>query len=206
MNKNEIESYACLVLKTFLPNTFGDLQPADCPDLQGDLWGVEVTRAEESWMVEADVLTSRIAQMKDRNCIPEEKKKKYGIRCYPTDETKPLKAVFSNNGLGQRIDERRVLWSLTVKLCKLNKGHYKKMRNYGLFIYSNMYCPNDNPCNQEILLSKMTKLSERYPVKYSKVFLLDIHGNFFVFDLSKNTSETYLYGSDFENGCSTYGN
>ena len=192
MNKNEIESYASLVLKTFSPNTFGDLIPADCPDLQGSLWGIEVTQAITPEDGEINKLTSKISKTGDVDCISKKHVlKKYGIVTY-LNERGTLLAVSSNNGIGALIDEQKTLHSLDIKLRKLNNGLYNKLPNYGLFIYSDMYSPNDNPCNQEELLIKMQKMSEKYLLRYSNIFLLDLEGNFFIFDLIKNKIETYL--------------
>lgn len=180
---NYDECYAKIILESFFPDEYQDLQISDRPDLRtkdGNI-GIEVTSAIPQKEQEALALASEIPYIdkeKQKGRIDYLKKKgykytKYGMLHPPRS--------YAWTGLGNPDIEitfcKDFFSAVAKKLDKLNSGKYELMARYDLFVISEIYIEEWMP---EILLEKLISYSSKR-LNYSSIYLLALNG-IFMFD------------------------
>lgn len=194
------ECYAKLVLETFFPGEYKNLKLSDQPDLRDVVHntGIEVTSAVRQKEREAVMLACEIPYLPEQDQkrrIEYLKRSGYNYTKYGMSHPK---RSYTWMGLGFPPIETTFcsdfLYAVAKKTEKLNQGKYALLKQYNLFVYSELYIEDWMPSK---ILEWLHSASNR-TMSYSVIYLLALNGLFW-FDIKQST-----YGM-LETGPKLYG-
>lgn len=183
------ECYAKLVLEKFFPDEYKNLELSDRPDLRNVKHniGIEVTSAIPQKEQEAVMLACEIPYLPEKDQKRRiEYLKRNGYKYEKYGMSHPRR-FYTWDGLGHPPIEitfcSDFLHAVTNKIEKLNQGKYAVLKQYNLFVYSELYLEGWMPSKiLEWLISKSNREK-----KYSVIYLLALNGLFW-FDIERQVS------------------
>lgn len=184
---NYDECYAKIILEMFLPGIYSNLQLSDKPDLRdvGKNTGVEVTSAIPRREQEALSLACEIPYLEEKaqnKRISYLKKIGYSYSKYGmTHPPRGYMWIGWDNPDVEITFCKDFLDAVKAKIEKLNSGKYELLKQYDLFVISELYIEDWMP---ECLLEKLISYKSE-KLNYSRVYLLALNG-LFVFELNTN--------------------
>lgn len=199
------ECFAKIMLETFFPNEFYQLDVFDCPDLQSESLdtGIEVTNAVNKKQKENEALYSKIG----RDQISGKELEKFIEKI--NSNYKPKKIYIGNEtykqelnryqntfliGIPEPVNFDRVKTSFAKKLQKLNTDHYKDFSHNYLYINSGICLP------ESLFLEAihfMAEYQKDYIRNFKEVFIY-IPGFFYRINLFTKKYSFFKVNNQFE--------
>jgi len=187
-NKYYWEEIARQMLLEFGESEWADLCNADKPDLQGSIWGIEVTQALTRQDGEIDALSNRVMNKPFAEITLKDKKKmeEYEILY---SEYKGKIALFTQPA--EWLNYNRILNSFQQKIRKLNSNNYANFPRYGLFLFADDPFEG-NEVNE--ITNNMIAIQKGQSKYFSMVFINCLFNYFWFCDLTTNSISSLNLG------------
>lgn len=176
------EECARLILVELGGTELADLRNADRPDLQGRLWGIEVTLAQGTNDGDIIALCNRVMDKNPKDITDRDKEKveKHGISLGEYQEK-----IVAFTPPAEFLNPRRILNSFNQKLMKLNAdSNYAYFKNYGLFQFSHGLFHEENITD---IIATLATVQEKYNRRFSMLFVCCAFNCLWLCDLTKNS-------------------
>lgn len=198
LNKKYEEFLAKLVLENFYPDRYIDLELSDKPDLRNETMGIgiEVTSSVEQVDREVVRLWSEAVRLPDGR---EKDKKIKGLKKLGINYTGNVQIGKSKHYDSFSVESGpfgKLLSAVESKLDKINQGHYAEMKEYDLFIHSDICMfPEEIEIKMPWLLRCMEQIHVR---QYGFTYIYALCPSMLcIWDLKKRQYDVKMLNYDF---------